>query len=47
MYRVWFDRDTCLIVDAPDEEAARLKAQFMACDVTGRWYHPTKVEPYK
>ncbi len=47
MLRVWFDKDTALIIEAPDADAARLRAQFQAWLVTDKWYHPVKVEAYK
>jgi hypothetical protein len=46
-WRVWFDADTCVIMDGPDEWMAVFRAQMAAWEVTGRWYHPTKVEAYR
>ena len=46
-YRVWFDEDTAVIVSADSADAARLQAQFQAWLVTGKWYHPHRVEAYR
>jgi hypothetical protein len=44
MWRVEFEQNSAIYVNAPDAESARLIARFRAWSVTGKWLPVVKVE---